>query len=75
MNDYRALSPFRSLRWFFLIWLGAMYLWGFLNLLAGGKQPGNGLPNCTVIPAGSDSCILLYTRGLGGHVQAIILFY
>ncbi|HLZ63792.1 MAG TPA: sensor histidine kinase [Ktedonosporobacter sp.] len=74
MNDYRVLSPSRSLRWFFLMWLTALYIWGLVNLMMRGKQTGNGLPNCTVIPAGSDGCILRYAQGLHDNIQADILF-
>ena len=74
MNAHRAFSPFRSLCWFFLMWLGALYLWGLFDLLGRGEQVGNVLPNCTVVPVESDRCILLYFQGGRANGQAVILF-
>jgi NarL family two-component system sensor histidine kinase YdfH len=74
MKVYRALAPFRSLRRFFLLWLGALYLWGLFDLLGRGGPPGTNLPNCTIIPVGADGCLLRYVQGAQDHVQAILLF-
>ncbi len=56
------------------MWVAALYLWGSLNLLGGGKQVGLGLPNCTVIPAGSGSCLVPFLQGLGEHGLSVVLF-
>jgi hypothetical protein len=74
VNEHRTLSPFRALRWFFLMWLGALYIWGLVHLMGSGKHIGSVQPNCTVIPAGSDGCLLLYVRGLRENAQSVMLF-
>lgn len=74
INEPRALSPFHALRWFFLMWLAALYFWGLVNLMGSGKRVGSGLPNCAVIPAGSDGCLLTYVQGLRGNAQPVMFF-
>lgn len=74
MNGYRLRSPFRSLRWFFLLWLGTLFLWGILELMARGQRTGNTPQNCAILPLGPDGCLQLPPQGATGNLQAIMFF-